>query len=131
MHDPVIMARIQQILAADAGNLAMTKEEALDELAAMARFNPADLYDDDGDLIPIQDLPREVAISVREIKTRSRVVVAKDGSESVVVTPDLIKAGGDKRAAIDMVLRIHNAYEEDNASKGQVHIHLDDKDMQS
>ena len=132
LKDPVIMARILQLQAGDAKKLAMTKEEALEELDALASFNPSDLYDDDGELIPIQHLPRHVAASIREIKSKSRVTVNADGSESVVVSPELIKAGNDKRAAIDMVLRIHNAYEDhEGAGKGEIHIHLDELDLQA
>lgn len=120
--DPVIMARVQQLMAKDARLLSISKAEAIHEVSALATFNPADLYDDDGNLIPIQDLPRDVAASVREIKR-----ICKDGK---IVTSE-VKAGGDKRAALDMALRIHNAYEEDNKGKGEVHIHLDEKDLQA
>ena len=123
LTDPVVSARILQISAGDAEKLATTKEQALAELDALVTFNPQDLYDDDGQLIPIQDLPRPVAANIREIK-RS---YDKNGYEHIEV-----KGTNDKRAAIDMVLRLHNAYEDhERAGKGEVHIHLDDKDLQA
>jgi hypothetical protein len=126
------MARVQQLMAKDAEKLQTTKEEALAELDALVTFNPQDLYDDDGHLIPIQDLPRSVAASIKEIKSKALVTLDEDGNERLVVSPELVKAGADKRAAIDMVLRLHNAYEDDQrAGAGEVHIHLDDKDLQA
>lgn len=135
LKDPVILARIQQILAKDGQLLAISRAEAMHEVSALATFNPQDMYDDDGNLIPIQDLPREVAMSIKEIK--GQVVPAEYDVDGNIVTPARmvagdIKAGSDKKGALDMALRVHNAYKDDNeGSTGEIHIHLDEKDMQA
>jgi hypothetical protein len=46
----------------------ITAEKITAELAALAFFNPADLYDESGKLIPVKDLPRHVAAALSKIE---------------------------------------------------------------
>ena len=134
-RDPVIMARIQQLLAADAKLIKITRAEALHEMSSLATFNIKDCYDEDGVLIPVHLLPAETAASIKEIK--SIVIPAEYDGEGNITKPaevvaGEIKAGHDKRAAIDMALRIHNAYEDhEGAGSGVINIYMDEKDMKA
>ncbi len=99
--------------------LEMSKEETVAELNKLAKFNPQDMYDDDGFLIPIHKLDSDVAANVKEIEVLAGIVTK-------------VKAGGDKKAALDMQMRYHNAYENDQkAGSGTIEIYLDEKDMKA
>ena len=115
---PSVLERVQELNENILDGLAMEMEEAVARVANLARFNLQDLYDDAGRLIPIHELPEEVAAGVNEIEM-------VDG-ETVKV-----KGGKDVRAALDMILKNRNWYEEHQSSgKGEVHIHITGKDEQ-
>lgn len=121
LRNPEIQARIAELMADEAELFDMSADEAKAETAALARFDLADLYDEDGQLIPIHELPRHVSICITEIEyDKLRLGI-----------PVKVKAGKDKMAAIDKVHRIHGSYEADNKGQGEIHIHLDEKDMKA
>ena len=99
----------------------MSAAEARAETAALAAFNMADFYDEDGLLIPIHELPREVAACVTEVEY----------DRLTQQLPTKLKAGKDKLGALDKIHRIHGSYELDNKGTGEIHIHLDEKDMKA
>ena len=131
----MIQARVQQLMAKDAELLTITRAQALTEMSNLAMFNFQDLFDDEGVIIPIEDLPPQIASSVREIKgTVLPASYDEDGKITMHarVVASEIKAGGDKRAAIDMALRIHNAYEDhEGAGSGVINIYMDEKDRKA
>lgn len=92
--------------------LMMSKKQALLELADLAWFNPQDLLDANGEYLPLRDLPASVAKSIREIK-----VLKPDPDSEAVITE--MKFGYDKRAALDMINKHYDAYE-DNKKSGSV-----------
>lgn len=47
----------------------ITQDRVVEELAAIAFFDPRELFDGDGNLIPVQDLPRNVAVALAGIET--------------------------------------------------------------
>lgn len=119
LKNATVIARINEICAGAVDLLDMSLEETVSEINKMAQFNVKDLYDEDGVLIPIQDLDDESAASVNEIEHDADVVVK-------------VKAGKDKMSALDKQLRIHNAYEEHEKSGGGViNVYLDEVDLQA
>lgn len=121
LQNPIVQARVAELMAAEAELLEMSAEEARVETGLLAAFNMADLYSEDGELIPIHELPREVAACINEVEYH----------ELHRVLPKKIKAGKDKLAALDKIHRIHGSYEADNKGTGEIHIHLDAKDMKA
>lgn len=117
-----IQARIVELMEVESDLFDMSAEEARAETAALASFNMLDFYDEEGILIPIHELPREVAACINEVeydKLRPNV-------------PIKVKAGKDKLAALDKIHRIHGSYEDaGKVGVGEIHIHMDEKDMKA
>ncbi len=118
---PNIQTRIAELQEAESLLYEMSAAEARAETAALAAFNMADCYDDEGQLIPIQDLPREVSAGLTEIEYY----------ELSSTIPKKIKGGKDKLGALDKIHRLDNSYELDNQGHGEIHIHLDEKDLKA
>ena len=118
---PQVIVRIAELMSDIDEKLEMTQEETVAELNKLAKFNPQDMYDDDGFLIPIHQLDADVAANVKEIE-----------HEPITGKVTKVKAGGDKKGALDMQMRYHNAYENDQkAGAGIIVIPLDEKDMKA
>jgi hypothetical protein len=89
---------------------AMDVDELAAEVGKMARFSAKDLYDSDGNLIPIHELHDDVAVNVNEIETENGKVTK-------------VKAGKDKRAALDMIAKNRAWYEaHERAGKPEINI---------
>ena len=65
---PDVQAAIQIAMDSRASKLDITAERVLAEIAKMAFVNFQDLYDESGNLIEVQNLPRDVAAAVSTIK---------------------------------------------------------------
>lgn len=112
-----ILGRVDELTQDILSDVLMTKEELIAELNKLAKFNPKDLYDDDGRLIPVHELNPDVAASVQEIETVDGV-------------PVKVKGGKDKSKAIETGLKYYNAFEDHQKSgAGEIHVHLDSKDQ--
>ncbi|MBY6093842.1 terminase small subunit [Ferrimonas balearica] len=61
--------------------LAVTEGTVISEIARLAFANVKMLYDENGDMLPIQDLPDDIAAAVQEVTER---VVSERGGESVI-----------------------------------------------
>ena len=60
-----------------AQRIEISADKVLQEIAKLATVNVRDLYDEEGRLIPIQDLPRHVTASISKIKVK----MEKDGED--------------------------------------------------
>ena len=126
LQNAEIQARVDELMSVEQELFDMTAAEARSETAALAAFNMQDFYDDEGQLIPIHELPREVAATITEVE------YGKLRDEEGRPLPVKIKAGGHKLAALDKMHRLDNKYEDDNRGANQeIHIHLDEKDMKA
>lgn len=106
--------------------LMVGKDAVLREVATLAKFNTADLYDADGRLIPVHKLPREVAASVQEIT--HRVQDGDDGDSSVTI---LVKAGKEKGASLEKLMKHYNSYQDHQESgRGDINVTMSEKDAQ-
>ena len=61
-----------------AQRIEISADKVLQEIAKLATVNVRDLYDGEGRLIPIQDLPRHVTASISKIKVK----MEKDGEDT-------------------------------------------------
>jgi len=68
---PLVRLAIQEGMDSRAKRIEITADRVLQELAKLAFVNTQDLYDDIGNLIPVQDLPRETAAAIHSIKVIS------------------------------------------------------------
>lgn len=108
-----ILARIAEIRAAASAKTGVSLERTLDQLGAMAYADPAEMYDVDGNLKSVKDMPVHlrraiVAIEVDEITNPLTGDVTS-------ITKKIKLAPKDK--ATDMILKHLGEYKKDNAQK--------------
>lgn len=99
LTDPRIVQRIDENTDDLADYCERSHENILDELAKLAFSNILDFFDADGILIPLKDLPRDVAAAVKKRK-RSKTK-NRDGTETECIELELI----DKKAALELLGR--------------------------
>lgn len=87
-------------------------DECVSLLAKMARFDIADVYDENGDLKPIKEIDKDSRISIEEVNTESYF----DKSNKSNVFVKKLKVGN-KKTAIDMLMKHLGGYEKDNNQK--------------
>jgi phage terminase small subunit len=66
-----IKAAVQEAMDLRSKRLEITADRVLAEIGKLAFSNTQDLYDEDGNLIPIQDLPKDVAATIQEITQKT------------------------------------------------------------
>ena len=77
---------------------------ALQEIEKLATFNIKDLYDGEGRLISIQDLPRHVTASISKIKVRMEPD-GKDGNGNSRFVETQEISFWDKKGSIELLMR--------------------------
>lgn len=123
LKKPEIINRIMELNDNLLTATVMTPEDIAAELSAMASFNPVDLTDEEGQPIPLHELPRSVAVGAQEMV----LTKLQDGRTAYVVE----KAGKDKRAALDMLAKHHNWFAAHQESgKAEMKIVISEKDEQ-
>lgn len=82
-RDHRISQEIQKLLAEERIRLTSNAQTVTDTLAAMAFTSLADVLDDQGNVIPLTELPRDVALAIKKIKRRE-IIGLVDGQKAVV-----------------------------------------------
>jgi hypothetical protein len=88
-HEPRVRARINELLEQHAEASTVHVQYLQSQLLPALRTNSQDLFDADGNLRPIAELPREVAGAIKSIKFHKET-----GRISEVVLADKIAAAG-------------------------------------
>ncbi|OHD24862.1 MAG: hypothetical protein A2Y38_16120 [Spirochaetes bacterium GWB1_59_5] len=68
LRDPKIQARADYLLLERMSRVKMSADEVIAGLSQAARFDPAELMNPDGSLIPINQLPPEVRLCIEKIE---------------------------------------------------------------
>ena len=102
LHRPEVESRIQEILHQRFSKAGITAERTMKELARIAYGSVADLYDEEGRLLPPHLLPDDVAANVSRIKVE--LVGEGRGQDRVLTVVKDIKLG-DKMAALTILAR--------------------------
>jgi phage terminase small subunit len=119
LKKPEILKRIQVLNDDILDGVMMSKEEALAAMAMMAKFNPQDAYDEHGQLLPIHEMPPEVAMQIKEIERHGSTITS-------------VRFQNDRRAATESLLKHYNAFEDHQKSgRGEINVFLDDKDKEA
>jgi phage terminase small subunit len=109
LHTPKIASRIAELQARTAAiaqhKFDITAERIAEELAALAFFNPADLYDDDGRMIPIKQLPKHVVIALQKIEHYEDYAGQGEDRKATGVLRKAV--WHDKRAALETLGKWH------------------------
>jgi hypothetical protein len=86
---PLVAAELARLLQEKSQEAVITGRDVLVKLANIIQFNPQDLYDADGNLKPIRELPPEVACCIQKLKVRKRTTTGKDETEIETATTDI------------------------------------------
>jgi phage terminase small subunit len=100
LRRPDIQKRIMELNEQQFAHVGVTAETVKAELARIAFSSGADLFDSNGRMIPIQDLPDDVAATITQIDVE--VIRGKDGEPGVEIRK--IKRA-DKGAALAILAR--------------------------
>lgn len=107
LSDAEATARIRYLNALQFQHVGATAERVKKELADIAFQSANDLFDDDGNLIAINDLPDHVASTITqvEVEVRDKLVKDEDGNPTVetVILKKIKRA--DKLAALTLFAR--------------------------
>ena len=68
IRNPKVSACIQEAMDYRAKRTAITADRVLAEIGKMAFANTQELYDEDGNLIPVQNLPPDIAAAIHSVK---------------------------------------------------------------
>lgn len=107
LSDVEATARIRYLNALQFRHVGITAEKVKKELADIAFQSANDLFDDDGNLIAINDLPDSVASTITqvEVEVRDKLVKDEDGNPTVetVILKKIKRA--DKMAGLTLLAR--------------------------
>ncbi len=103
----LIEARTTEVLA----EATLNTERWAKEMAAIGHFDPGELYDEGGNLIPIHQLPVHVRKAISSVKREHRTV--GKGEERETVMTEEVKLW-DKNAALANIGRHLGVFEKDN-----------------
>ncbi len=118
---PDIVLRIQEIMDEEYEEIKHTKQDILNECAKQAMFDMADLYDENGQFIPLHEQDRDISINVSKVKM--------DAMTRRIIE---VQAGKDKSKSIDMMMKYHNSYEDhQKAANSEIKVYLSEKDLQA
>jgi phage terminase small subunit len=107
---PYVKAYLRELKNQTAKVLQISREKVLTTLSAMAFFDPANFYDENGNLKPIQDLDNETAKALTSFEVYSENENI-EGSELKLITSMTSKIRlCDRRAALDMISKILGYY---------------------
>jgi phage terminase small subunit len=110
-HRKEVQERVQELVEQRFSKVSITAERTMKELARIAFADIRDLYDDNGDLLPVHLLSDDVAATVSrievEIEAQEREGVDEDGEptkkRTLVVTKKIRQS--DKMAALALLAR--------------------------
>lgn len=106
---PEVRERIRAIMAENHNGIMMTADETIREVSMIARGDIGNVFDEDGNLLQIQDMDLPTRLNVSEFE------VTKLG-DSIRVTK--LKFGRDKMAALEKLMKFYSMYEEDKGEGG-------------
>jgi phage terminase small subunit len=102
LAEPQVVARVEQLQAEQYVRTKITADFVLREMARLAFANLQDLYDENGALLPVSQLPRDLAAALTSVKVKTLAVegteVDSEAPASVLSTVEVKLA--DKRAAL-------------------------------
>lgn len=114
LQHPDVIAIIETRTASVVEQATLNTERWAKEMAAIGHFDPGELYDEDGELIPVHELPEHVRRAIASVEHETRM--EGKGAERVAVTTRKIKFN-DKNAALTNIGRHLGAFDKDNAQR--------------
>ena len=112
-NKPEIKARIEQIQSELAKRNKMTLDKVVKAISDIATFDIADLYDDKGKLLPLNEIPKSARSAITKLKTFE---LKMDG-EVIGENKEVFLAN--KLDAFEKLMKYFGGYEKDNEQKAQ------------
>lgn len=110
-----IRSRIDELRAAVAERNKITLDELISTLAGMVRFDPAKMYDENGNLKNIHDIPVEGRRMISKIKSFEEYSGRGENRELIGFTKEVDVY--DKLTAVEKLMKHLGGYERDNQQK--------------
>lgn len=114
---PEVQMRIYELNNGVIERLGVTKEMVLEQIVHIVMFDPAEMYDEDGNMMRLVDMPMHIRDVIKEIETcpiTGRVTKVKTES---------------KLQAARELAKLMNMYEDhQKAGAGEIHMHISEKD---
>jgi hypothetical protein len=111
-----IAQRVKELRIHGHDHLMTSFEEALQEIGGLAMFDPKDMFDEQGHVLPIDEMPIVARKMVHEFK-QFRIESTNDEGEVTSTRYETeIKYGKDKGKYLDMLMKVFNAYSEHQAA---------------
>jgi len=107
MDDGKIAARIGELRAAVAKRTVISEVRVIEETARIGLFDPARLFDENGALLPIRNMPEDVRAAIASIEFDDAGRVKK------------VKAW-DKNSALEKIMRHLGSFERDNRQRANI-----------
>lgn len=126
--DPKITQRIKELQKEAYERNKITLDELIQNLAGMVRFDIADLYDEDGVLLPLKQMPLAARQMINQLDT-DELYITIDGKREVMGRTKKLRTYS-KTDAIEKLMKHLGGYEKDNSQKNTIQIHIDSKDAQ-
>jgi hypothetical protein len=109
LRKPETLQRIKELRIHGHEHLMISFEETLQEVAGLAQFDPANMFDETGKLLQLHEMDPVTRKMVNEIE-----LLQGNDDESLGITK--IKYGKDKKGYLDMIMKFYNAYSEHQAA---------------
>lgn len=100
-----IQQRIYELREEMGKKFDVSRERIVQELAKLAYFDTKDLYDEEGNLLPIQTLPNSVSAAISGVEVNNTWGRLIDGTPIVTGETKKVKLS-DKRAAMELLTKI-------------------------
>jgi phage terminase small subunit len=107
-----VLARIKELRIHGHDHLMVSFEETLQEIGGLAMFDPKDMFDDAGRVLPIHEMPIVARKMIHEFKQFETESTNEEGDVTSTRYETEIKYGKDKGKYLDMVMKFYNAYAE-------------------
>jgi phage terminase small subunit len=122
-----IQERVAELQAEIAKRNKISIDECVGLLTSMARFDIASMYDEEGGLLSIHDMPPETRLVITELSTFEEFETNLSGQKKKVGETKKLKVS-DRRANIIELMKHLGGYEKDNNQKTVV---LNDDDRET
>lgn len=112
MQNPNISARVAELRARASEKACISEARVLEEAARIGLFDPSDMFDVDGKLLPIHKISPKARAAIASIEVEE---IRTDGEE-ITVRVKKVKLW-DKNSAIEKLMKHMGMFEKDNSQK--------------
>jgi phage terminase small subunit len=111
LRNSEIHSRLKELRIQGHDHLMVSFEETLQEIGGLAMFDPKDMFDDAGRVLPIHEMPIVARKMIHEFEQLRTDGTNEDGVITSSRYDTKIKYGKDKGKYLDMIMKFYNAYE--------------------